>query len=36
MPHPQVFATHAYVKRLKAVGFTEVQVGADRYCIGIS
>ena len=25
MPHPQVFDTHAYVKKLKAVGFTEEQ-----------
>ncbi len=25
MPHPHVFDTHAYVKRLKAVGFTEEQ-----------
>jgi len=25
MPHPHVFDTHSYVKKLKAVGFTEEQ-----------
>ncbi len=35
MPHPQVFDTHAYVKKLKAVGFTEEQAEVQTEVVSV-
>lgn len=35
MPHQHVFDTHAYVKKLKAVGFTEEQAEVQTEVISV-
>ncbi len=35
MPHPHVFDTHAYVKKLKAVGFTEEQAEVQTEVVSV-
>jgi len=35
MPHPRVFDTHAYVKKLKAVGFTEEQAEVQTEVVSV-
>ncbi|MGR3177982.1 MAG: hypothetical protein ACUZ8E_07985 [Candidatus Anammoxibacter sp.] len=35
MPHPLVFDTHAYVKKLQAVGFTEEQAEVQTEVVSV-
>jgi len=35
MPHPYVFDTHSYVKKLKAVGFTEEQAEVQTEVVSV-
>lgn len=35
MPHPHIFDTHTYVKKLKAVGFTEEQAEVQTEVVSV-